>query len=305
MDKVFLIILNWNRPKDTLECLNSVENLKVEDYSLFVAVVDNASSDDSVQKLTNIKLRNAEYELLVNSENLGYAGGMNTGIKFALKRNADYVICLNNDTVLDSKLIVNFLKAAKKIPKAGVFCPKIYFAKGFEFHKKRYKKDELGKVIWFAGGIIDWNNIYATNEGVDEVDKGQFDKEKQTDFATGNCIFMRRKALEEVGLFDEKYYMYFEDVDLCVRMKKLGWQVWYIPSGVLWHKVAQSSGIGSDLNDYFIHRNRLLFAAKYAGLRARFALYRESLRFLRKGRKWQKRGVLDFYFRRFGKGSWI
>jgi hypothetical protein len=304
MVKIFIVILNWNRPKDTIVCLRSIENLKIKNFKLRIVVVDNASKDGSVQMLTAYKLKNAEYKLLVNKENLGYAGGMNTGIKYALSKRADYIVPLNNDTLLDSGLITNLLRAANKNPKAGLLCPKIYFAKGFEFHKGRYTKSELGKVVWYAGGTIDWNNVYGINDGVDEVDKGQFDKEKETDFATGNCMFIRKKVLEDVGMFDEKYYMYLEDVELCVRIKKAGWQVLYVPSAVMWHKVGQSSGIGSDLNDYFIHRNRLLFGMKYATMRTKFALCRESLRFLVNGRVWQKRGIIDFYLRRFGKGSW-
>jgi len=98
--------------------------------------------------------------------------------------------------------------------------------------------------------------------------------------------------------------MYYEDIDLSMRIKKAGFEVLYIPSANVWHKVAQSSGIGSGLNDYFITRNRLLFGMRYAKLRTRFALYRESLRFLLSGRVWQRKGVLDFYLGRLGKGSW-
>src|SRR3989344_2902107 len=117
-------------------------------------------------------------------------------------------------------------------------------------------------------------------------------------------MFMRRNVLEKSGLFDEKYFMYYEDTDLSLRIKKNGFKLFYIPQAIVWHKVAQSSGIGSELNDYFITRNRLLFGMKYAKIRSRFALYRESLRLLSSGRKWQKKGVIDFYLGRFGKGSW-
>ena len=98
--------------------------------------------------------------------------------------------------------------------------------------------------------------------------------------------------------------MYLEDADLSLRMRRAGWKVLYTPYGHLWHKVAQSSGIGSDLNDYYITRNRLLFGMRYASLKTRLALYKESLRFLLDGRDWQKKGVMDFYLGRFGKGSW-
>jgi hypothetical protein len=115
---------------------------------------------------------------------------------------------------------------------------------------------------------------------------------------------LRSEALKNAGLFEEKYFMYLEDADLSQRLKRKGWEVLYTPKAEIWHKVAQSSGIGSDLNDYFITRNRLLFGMRYAALRTKFALIRESIRLLLTGRKWQKTGIRDFYLGRFGRGSW-
>ncbi|OGM19075.1 hypothetical protein A2686_00745 [Candidatus Woesebacteria bacterium RIFCSPHIGHO2_01_FULL_38_10] len=309
MDKVFVVILNWNGVSDTIECLNSIRELSIINYQLSIIVVDNASSDGSLEEIERVlkrvtKEKRISSELIKNKENLGFAAGNNTGIKHALKHEADFILLLNNDTLVDRGLVTGLLTSVKKYPKAGLISPKIYFAKGFEFHKKRYKKDKLGKVIWYAGGDIDWRNVYGVNHGVDKVDKGQFAKVQETDFATGACVFLRAKALREVGVFKKKYFMYFEDVDLSQRMKRKGWQVLYSPKGHLWHKVAQSSGIGSELNDYFITRNRMLIGLKYAPFRSKLALIKESVRLLNSGRKWQKLGVRDFYLGRFGKGSW-
>lgn len=301
--KVSIVILNWNRPNDTLECLKSVKRLRTAD-SLNIIVVDNASSDNSVKKIKKAILHTTNHKLLVNEVNLGFAEGNNVGIRHAIKNGADYVLVLNNDTVVDKDLVIELIKAAKKYPKAGALSPKIYFAKGYEFHKKRYKEKDLGKVIWYAGGDIDWNNVYGSNHGVDEIDKGQYDKVRETDVATGTCILLRREALEDTGFFDKKYFMYYEDTDLSQRMKKKGWRVLYIPKAKLWHKVARGSAIGSDLNDYFITRNRLLFGLRYARVRTKLALVKESIKFLFTGRKWQKIGTRDFYLGYFGRGSW-
>src|SRR5260221_1201176 len=211
---------------------------------------------------------------------------------------------LNNDIVVDSNLLVNLIETIEKDKTVGIVSPKIYFAKGYEFNKEKYKKNELGKVIWYGGGKIDWRNVYGINVGVDEVDRGQFEKPKEIDFATGACFLVKAKALKEVGLFDEKYFMYKEDEDLAMRMKKKGWKLVYDPKAKLWHKVAQSSGIGSDLNDYFISRNRLLFGFKYASFRTKLALFRESVKLFIFGRHWQAVGIRDYYLRKFGKGSW-
>lgn len=305
--KVSIIILNWNRKKDTIECLESIEKLQISNYELEIVVVDNASSDGSQKAVEQIfkKIikKNVSCKQIRNTANLGFAAGNNVGMKYALDSGADYLLVLNNDTEVDKGLINRLLEVANKHPKAGTIAPKIYFAKGFEFHK-RYKKQDLGKIIWYAGGDMDWNNVYGSNHGVDEVDKGQFEKTRETDFATGACMLLRSEALKDVGLFDEKYFMYLEDADLSQRLKKKGWEVLYTPKTDIWHKVAQSSDIGSDLNDYFITRNRLLFGMRYAKLRTKLALVRESFRLLLTGRRWQKIGMRDFYLGRLGKGSW-
>ncbi len=306
--KVSIIILNWNRRKDTVECLESIGNLQILGFELEIVVVDNSSSDGSQkaveQTFKKIARKNVSCKQILNEANLGFAAGNNAGMKYALNSGADYLLVLNNDTEVNKDLVKKLLEVASRHSKVGAISPKIYFAKGFEFHKKSYKKQDLGKVFWYAGGDMDWNNVYGSNHGVDEVDKGQFEKTKETDFATGACVLLRSKALKDVGLFDEKYFMYLEDADLSQRLKRKGWEVLYTPKTDIWHKVAQSSGIGSDLNDYFITRNRLLFGMRYAKFRTKLALIRESFRLLLTGRKWQKAGIRDFYLGRFGKGSW-
>lgn len=300
MKKVAVVILNWNRKEDTLECVRSIHALTPKTYHLVPIIVDNASTDGSVEAFKKLK----DVTLVRNKENLGYTGGNNAGIEKALELGADFVMVLNNDTILDKNLVRELLEAAEDKKEAGIFTPKIYFAKGFEFHKDRYEKREKGKVIWAAGGKIDWDNVYGINRGVDEVDTGQYDRIEKVDFGTGACLFVRREVFEKVGMFDNRYFMYYEDVDFCENARRNGFKVVYVPRAKLWHKVAQSSGIGSGLNDYFISRNRLLFGTLYASFRTRFALLRESFRLYLTGRQWQKKGVMDFFVGNFGKGSW-
>ncbi len=304
MQKVYIIVLNWNNPADTLGCMRSLEEIKIKDTDLFVVVVDNGSKDNSALLFKEYKTDKFNFKIIENGKNLGFAGGNNVGLRYAVDNGANYILVLNNDTIVDKYLIKGFLETSKKYKDVGIFSPKIYFAKGFEF-QKRYKKDELGRVLWSAGGKIDWNNVYATNNGVDEVDNGQFDNVRETDFATGAAMFVRSEVFKKYGYLDERYFMYFEDVDLCERYKRGGSKVMYTPKSVLWHKVAQSSGIGSNLNDYFITRNRLLFGMGYASFRTKLALFKESIKFLVNGRLWQKKAVIDFYTSKLGKGSWI
>ncbi|KKR73040.1 MAG: Glycosyl transferase family 2 [Candidatus Levybacteria bacterium GW2011_GWC2_40_7] len=302
MKKVFVITLNYKGDKNTKELLESFLKVDKSSFLLTFLIVDNYPKKPI--EIDTDKYKGLNLKVIYNRENLGFSGGNNKGIKYALEKGADYVLLINNDTTVDANFLKELFEISEERENVGAVAPKIYFERGYEFHKDRYNAPERGRVIWYAGGEIDWHNVIAKHRGVDEVDNGQYDEVTETDFATGTCMFLSRNALEKVGLFDEKYFMYFEDTDLSMRLKRVGFRVFYVPRAVLWHKVAQSSGIGSDLNDYFITRNRLLFGMRYAKLRTRFALYRESLRFLLSGRVWQRKGVLDFYLGRLGKGSW-
>ncbi len=300
MTKVFIVILNFNEWQDTIECVKSLNKIKPDGkFEVEVLVIDNASSNDSVEKL-NGQLSSAT--LLKNPKNLGFSGGCNEGARYALKNGANYVVFLNNDTIVEPNFISELLSATKN-EDVGAAVPKIYFERGYEFHKSRYKKDELGKVIWYAGGKMDWDNLIGKNIGVDEVDQGQFDIKMETDLATGCCFMIRSDVLENVGLFDDRYFLYYEDADFSQRMRRAGYKIIYEPDAKVWHKNAESSGVGSDLHDYYITRNRLLFGMSYAPFRTKAALIRESFNLIRTGRKWQKKGVVDFYLRRFGRGS--
>jgi len=299
--KIFVVILNYNGYKNTLECIHSFENIEVpEGHKLELLIVDNASSDDSAK---NIKKVYPQIHVLENKKNLGYSGGNNVGISYVLAHQADYIVVLNNDTLVTKNFLVELLEGLL-IYRADIACPKIYFEKGFEYHKDRYAKDDLGKVFWFAGAIMDWKNVLGLHRGVDEVDTGQFDKDIEIEGITGACFLAKREVFQKVGLFDDNFFLYYEDADFSFRVKKAGFKIILAPKSMIYHKNAGSTGgSGSKLQDYFITRNRLIFGLRYAPLRSKLALVRESVRILLNGREWQKKGVFDFYLKKFGKGS--
>lgn len=269
--KVGIIILNYNGLDNTLDCLDSLRKLEPGNNSLEIIVVDNNSSDGSYEALSKLK----DIAFVQNEKNLGYSGGNNVGIKNVLKWHCDLVVLLNNDTIVDKDLVGNLVKASST---GDVISPKIYFAPGFEFHKDRYAKQDVGKIIWYAGGQIDWSNIIGKHIGVDEVDKGQFNKRQEVDFATGACIMVKRQVFEKIGLFDEKYFLYLEDMDFCVRAKKAGFKIAFEPSAIIWHKNAASiGGSGSNLQNYYFTKSRLVFAFKFAKLRTKLAVLREII----------------------------
>jgi hypothetical protein len=301
MTKVFLVILNWNGGEMTLDCLRSVADIKKDKLAVITLVVDNGSVDNSVKE---IQKRYPEVRIVTNEKNLGFAEGNNVGIRVALAEGADFVCLLNNDVRVRADFLTELIKVADSDDQIGIVGGRIYFEKGYEFHKERYQKKDLGKVIWYAGGKIDWQNVYASHRGVDEVDKGQYDKTEETEYVTGCLMLVKRKVFEKIGLIDPKYFLYFEENDFCQKAKKAGFKLFYAPKAVIWHLNAGSSGVGSSLQEYFITRNRLLFGFRWAPWRTKMALAKESFKFLFKGRPWQKTGVRDFYLGRFGRGSW-
>lgn len=302
MIKIFIIILNFKGADNTIDCLASLQKLNLpKSVKVEPIVVDNGSHDNSVKK---IREKFPTAMMIENQTNLGFTGGNNEGIRFALKSGASHVMLLNNDTRVDSNLIINLYESMSIDDSIALVLPKIYFEAGFEFHKKRYKQSEKGSVIWYAGGKMDWNNLIGINRGVDEVDHGQYDTREETELATGCCFMIRTELIKKIGLFDNKYFLYYEDADLSERIKKVGFRIIYEPKAIVWHKNAESSGgSGSDLQDYYITRNRFLFGMRYAPIRTRLALVRESVKLLSSGRKWQKKGAIDFYLRRFGRGT--
>jgi GT2 family glycosyltransferase len=183
MKKIVVVTVNFNTEEDTNNFLHSLEQVKISGFLLETIVVDNGSS--KAFHLENKGSKKYHPVLLRLEENTGFSGGYNLGIKEALARKADYILVINNDTLVDPDMLVYLFYLSETDSQIGVAVPKIYFAKGHEFHKNRYQKMDLGKVFWFAGGYFDWNNIKSVHRGVDEVDHGQYDKAEKIDFASG------------------------------------------------------------------------------------------------------------------------
>jgi len=302
MKKIVISIINFNGEKQTTACLDSLSSIVKKGYEIYVRIIDNNSQipfqiDSKRYPLLNISVFNSD-------KNTGFSGGHNVGISYAQSINADYILILNNDTTVDKNFCLKLFEVIEPRKDVVAVVPKIYFSPGQEFHATTYTKNDRGKVIWYAGGKMDWNNVVGYHVGVDEVDKGQFNDIVSTEFATGACVLIDMGVLKKSGKFDEKYFLYYEDNDLCMRLKKYG-EILFVPNSIIWHDNAGSTGgSGSNLQDYFISRNRMLFGMRYAPIRTKMALVRESFRILMTGRKWQKRGIKDFYLRKFGKGTY-
>lgn len=297
MKKVAVIIVNWNGKDDTVVCLDSLKQMDTRRVDIELVVVDNGSTNDSVKV---ISAKHPQVTLLATGKNLGFTGGSNIGIRHAVSRGAEFVWLLNNDTIVHPDALQ--LVDAFDYDSVGVAGSKIYFAPGHEYHKERYAKSERGKIFWYAGGLVDWDNLYASHRGVDEVDRGQFDVEIDTPFVTGCSLMIRRSVIEKIGLLDDRFFAYLEDVDYSLRARSAGWRVMYYPKSMLWHVNAGSSGgAGSPLHEYYLTRNRLLVGMRYAPVRTKFALLRESGRFLVDGPPGKRKAIVDALLGKWGK----
>ncbi len=297
MKTVSIVIVNWNGKRDTGHCLSSLGKLRRRGMKLHVVVVDNGSTDDSVKQLGKAF---PKVTCITLNTNLGFTGGNNIGITYAMKYGSDYVWLLNNDTIVHPNALC--LVDAFADEHVGISGSKIYFAPGHEYHKDRYSEKERGNVFWYAGGSIDWANMYASHRGVDEVDRGQYDTIETTPFITGCSMMIKRNVIEEIGLLDEKYYLYLEDLDYGLRAKRAGFHLLYYPKSIIWHVNAGSSGgAGNPLHDYYITRNRLLVGMRYAPMRTRLALLREALGFLYGTNREKQRAVRDFLLGKWGR----
>lgn len=300
--RVSIIILNWNGWKDTLECLESIYHINYSNFDVIVA--DNASEDSSLEKIkqysdgslkvksefieytadnkplevielsedeyinpenfktdfkTNFELIPSDKKLILlkNRENYGYAKGNNLAMDFALRElGSDYLLVLNNDTMVHANFLSEMVNAAEKDEKVGSVTPKVYY------HDYNGRRD----VISHAGEKF---NLYIGRGKrfcKDQLDEGQCDQERTVDTIEGCSILFKKEVLKKVGLFDPVYFAYWEDTDLCFRIRIEGYKLLYVPQAKIWHKIGVSwdSYFSYFVIYHYMIRNRLIFMWRFA-----------------------------------------
>jgi len=262
-NKLALITVVYNNYLIMQEFIKSIENQEDKNFHLFIS--------DLSDKKEDIKIKNTKYEILY-SKNKGYAHGVNTALIKAKEAGFENYCIINNDTFFNNDFIKNVLCSINRNP-SSLIGGKIYYASGYEYHKKRYVIKDRGNVIWYAGGYVDWSHALTKHKGVDLVDHGKFNKFSKTGFITGALICFDIKVLNVLDLWNENYFLYFEDAEWCERAKRKKINLYFDPSIIIWHKVAQSTGgSGSDIHIKFQEKNRLIFGLKYAPTRTKFHL---------------------------------
>jgi len=237
---VVCIIVNWNGWADTIKCIESLAHIDYD--SLSVLLVDNGSTDDSV-----IRIRTAfpNLEIIESCTNLGFGGGNNLGIRQALQRDPKYLWLLNNDTVVEPGTLAALVAAIQEDRSLGAVGSVLRYAHAPELIQ-----------AWGGGHINLWTGTSRHFHSPVPCD--------QLDYLTAASILIRTEVLEQVGIFDEQYFMYWEDTDLCFRIRRAGWRLAVAEKAILLHKENASSGAKSTRFDYYVTLNGIRFLRKFA-----------------------------------------
>ncbi len=298
--KIFIILVNYNGEKDTLECLDSLKKITYKNYKILL--VDNASKN---QKEFVLKIQEyfPEIKVFAQKENTGFAGGNNIGIDYAIKNQADYILLLNNDTKVAPDFLDKLIEASQKNPKGGLFAPKIYF----------YDKPD---VIWHASCKFSWAGGGKPMQYMKKDKNKSETKIKKTEYVSGCAMLIKKDVVQKIGKLNEEFFMYYEDTDYSLRAKKAGFELFYVPSSHIWHKVSQSTkkAMTNPKIHYYHVRNALLLSKRNAPKPILFGIYIWSFYlylkqivkyiFLPKRRTSAKMIMLaiqDFYKGKFGK----
>lgn len=295
---IYIILVNYNGYRLTEECINSLQNLKYNDkYNVRIIVVDNGSKIDE-SKILKEKYKNNT--IFIRSEdNLGFSGGNNLGINFALEEGADYILLLNNDTVVDKNMLTRLLQ---HVDSKTVLTSKVLY----------YTKPDI---IWCEGGTIDWKRGNSYNGKIGEKNENNNERPYYCDFASGCCMLLPRKVIQTVGLLKEDFFMYCEDTEYCLRLKQLGFKIKVIPQSIVYHKVSVSSG-GEDspFSNYYMTRNRLEMIKEHADMFSsnamKFAIITRYIRMIQfsikgsKNAKALKYAIRDFKLGKLGKATY-
>ena len=283
-----IITINYNGLKDTCEL---IDTLPLNDETIEVIVVDNASTQDEA---TEIERRYPQVKVIRNDKNLGFAGGNNLGIQAA---HGKYLFFINNDAILPQpSAISHLLTRLESSDQIGMVCPKIRFT--------------WGKQLIQYAGYTPLSKITLRNKsiGFGEQDNGQYDTPHPTPYAHGAAMMVKREVIEQVGMMPECYFLYYEELDWSMMIRRAGYEIWYEPACTVFHKESQTTGQQSPLKTYYIIRNRLLFAQRNIDGSEKYLTYiylicivavRDVLKYLCKGQinmaKAVMKGIKDFF----------
>ena len=257
----YAVVLSWNGREETLRCLDSLA--RVSDPPIRVVCVDNGSIDGSVEA---IRQRHPDVHLIENGTNLGFSEGNNVGLRWALEQGGEWMVLINNDTVVAEDAFAGFAEVAAEHPGAGALAGKIYLA-------------EPPDRLWFAGQRYLTGLGYSGRaRGSGRRDSARYREVVPTDRAAGALMAVSRRAIERAGLLPDDLFAYVEDVDWSLRIRDAGFEVLFVPGARAWHTVAASTGgPASTHNLYYGTRNTVVVCERHRPLPAPFTSLRRGV----------------------------
>ena len=254
--RICIILLNWNGKKDTLECLGSLEKVDYKRHQTII--IDNGSTDDSVDA---IRKAYPNIPLFETKKNLGFAAGNNVGIEWALTKHFEWILLLNNDTIVKPNFLTAFLTSAKE-KRAKILGAKIY----------RYH-DPLR--IDHIGGFWDPKSAQFKDPFIGQIDDGiGYEEMSRVDYVSGCALLLHKSVIETIGLLEPRYFLYWEESDYCCRARKAGFDIWTAPQAQIYHKVSASFTGGKPHMHYFWWRSRLLWISRNCTPKEKAHLYK-------------------------------
>lgn len=251
---ICIILVNYGGKTDTEECVKSI---KLNDSEYKIIIVDNGSVDGKV--VYNDVIDRQCCEIIYLDDNIGFAAGNNVGIEHAKKYNPEYVMLLNNDTVICEDCLSLLVEKAKEYNDQAVLTTKIVYHDDNDY-------------IWYGGCEFNEDLGEYKIRGLRDKDRDDYNKELYVDYVTGCVMFIPINILEIVGKMSEEYFLYYEDADYCQRIKTCGYRMAYIPSITIYHKESRSTKRGSNLYHYYVLRNYLIYIRKYSNQKLRYIL---------------------------------
>lgn len=244
--KIGVVIVNWNGCQVTQDTLADLRRIHLTGLEMQLYLVDNGSTDNSVAYFRG----DPDIELIELDRNTGFSYGSNAGIRSALAAGCEYILLLNNDVYLTPEFLTLLVDWLASTPEAAIATPKI-----------RYADPE--QVIWYGGGLFRWPRLLGGMIGLDEIDRGHYDEPRIVDFATGCCMLVKRDVFKNIGLLDEDFPFYQEDVDFCIRAANAGFEIWYRPEALIWHRVSHSTANDQPRRTYLYAQSRFIFFKKH------------------------------------------
>lgn len=246
MKQIGIVICNYNKKNDALACIRSILESKLQDYDIYV--VDNASTDGSAEAIRNAY--GEQVTLLVNQENLGGSGGFNTGLRAAFQKGYPYLMCVDNDALLDENAVGNLLAFLQEHPETGIAAAKIY-------HR------EAPDYVQQFGQKIDFENFCTDVTYLNAYEDGSMPEYVYTDAVAACALMIRRSVIEKIGFMPEENFLYWDDTEWCYLCNRAGWKVASVGNAMALHAMGAKKELENTFPTYYAWRNWLRFFMRY------------------------------------------